>query len=117
MGMYDQIPNFEDNFNVGDRMVLCDLQYEGTIPTVHGQAERSTVRVRTRTGEATYSALGVGFANLAKRATSEDFPHVAEYVRIDLKGDKTLKLFAPVQVGIEAWLNGDDGPPLSDSPQ
>src|SRR5688500_18323251 len=89
MGMYDQEPNFEQKFNPGDRMILVGMQYVGPVNTKHGPAEKVFITVVTRdnastdgdrvTGKPiTYSALGVGFAALAKRASRADFPHVAE---------------------------------------
>ena len=119
MGLYDREPNFEEQFKPGDRMVLTGLQYVGTVNTKHGPAEKVFIDVVTRetypnsSGRVVrYSALGVGFAALAKRATRGDFPHVAEFVRVPLPGGKEVKRFAPVEITPAEWVKGDDGPPL-----
>lgn len=121
MSMYDREPNFEDTFKVGDRMVLMDAVFVGTINTRFGAAEKSLLTVVTRESypnRNTYSALGAGFANLSRRASRADFPHVAEYILVALGGDKTVKRFAPVmddtggQLDPKAWVGGDDGVPV-----
>lgn len=120
--MYDREPNFEDSFKVGDRLVLTDAQFIGTINTRFGAAEKSLLTVVTRDSyptRVTYSALGAGFANLARRATRADFPHVAEYILVDLGDGKAVKRFAPVYadgsdelLSPRAWVEGDDGRPV-----
>lgn len=116
MGMYDREPNFEDSFQVGSRFVLTGAEYVGSINTREGPAEKSIFTIVSREDpqtEVRYSALGIGFANQAKRAESSDFPHVAEYTRIATgQGDNKVKLLAKVEVEPRAFLNGEDGPPL-----
>lgn len=113
--MYDQEPNFEESFGVGDRMVLMGLQYVGSINTRYGNAEKTLITVVTRESypsRKTYSALGAGFANMARRAERGDFPHVAEYITVDLGGGKAVKRFARVEVDPKEWIDGEDGPPV-----
>lgn len=115
MGMYDREPNFEENFDVGDRMVVVGMEYVGTINTRFGEAHKTLVTLVTRDSypkRTTYSVIGAGFANLARRAERSDFPHVAEYVRIQLDERRDVKRFARVDVAPRAFVEGDDGPPV-----
>jgi hypothetical protein len=115
MSMFDNDVNFEDHFEVGDRFVLTNIRYEGKITTKFGEAERTTMTIVTRDGypkQEKFSALGVGFANMAKRAERKDFPVVVEYIVVDLPNNKTLKRLALVEVTPAAWKDGDDGPPI-----
>lgn len=115
MGMYDNDANFEDHFEVGDRLVLMGLTYEGQISTRFGKADKTTVFAVTRESypkRLRFSALGVGFANMAKRAERGDFPHVAEYIVVDLPNGNTLKRFAKVEVTPAEWKDGNDGPAI-----
>lgn len=120
MSLYDREPNFEDTFAVGDRFVVTDLRYTGTIRTKFGDAHRCLITIVTRDGypkRETYSVIGAGFKNLAERATRGDFPHVAEYVRVELSGGRDVKRLALVMDGDErldprAFVNGTDGDPI-----
>lgn len=115
MGMYDNDANFEDNFSVGDRLVLMGMTYEGKISTRFGQADKTTIFAVTRESypkSVRLSALGVGFANMARRAERSDFPHVAEYIIVDLPNGNTLKRFARVDVTPRDWNQGEDGPAI-----
>lgn len=115
MGMYEREPNFEDTFEVGDRMVVMAMEYVGTINTRFGAAHKTLVTVVTRESypkRTTYSVIGAGFANLARRAERSDFPHVAEYVRVALDARRDVKRFALVDVDPRAFIEGDDGPPV-----
>lgn len=119
MGMYDREPNFEDSFKEGDRFVLTGAEYAGTIQTREGPAEKAVFVIVSREHpdvKRRYSALGVGFANQAKRAEPSDFPHVAQYVRVPTgQGDNKVKLLAKVDVNPRDFINGEDGPPLDES--
>lgn len=119
MGMYDKEPNFEETFTEGDRFVLLDAQYVGTINTREGPAEKSLFTIVSRehpTIKRKYSALGVGFANQAKRAEKGDFPHVAQFTRVPTgQGDNKVKLLAKVEVDPRAFIDGEDGPELPDT--
>lgn len=115
MGMYDQEPTFEDHFQPGDRMVLMGLEYVGTITTRFGDAQKVRVSVITRESypnRLVFSALGAGFANLAQRASAQDFPHVVQYVRVPLADGKDVKRFVRVDVSPADWKDGDDGPAI-----
>lgn len=120
MSMYTTDPNFEDDFKVGDVIVLTNLQYVGKINTRHGDAEKVMVSLVTRESYPTvltYSALGAGFANLARRASPGDFPHVAQYIRVPLPQGRQVKRFAPVTLNGQPlnpkqWVEGLDGDPV-----
>lgn len=116
MGMYDREPNFEETFTEGDRFVVLNAEYVGTINTREGPAEKVILEIVSRmepTKRIKYSALGVGLANQAKRASRSDFPHVAEFVRVPTgTGDNKVKLLAKVDVEPRAFIDGDDGPPI-----
>lgn len=124
MTMYEQDPNFEEKFKVGDRMVLTGMIYNGPISTRFGKAEKVTLLVVTRESYPAvekYSALGQGFANLAKRATAGDFPHVAEFIHVPLGDGKHVKRFAPVTNGDgpldpKEFIDGNDGDPIDMTP-
>lgn len=117
--MFDREPNFEDTFKVGDRFVLMNLQYTGTIRTRMGEAHRSIITAVTRDsypGQTAYSVIGVGFRNMAERSVPADFPVVVEYVRVSLPGGKDVKRLARVMNGelpltpadfIHAKIDGD----------
>lgn len=119
MGMYDREPNFEETFTEGDRFVLLDAQYVGTINTREGPAEKVLFTIVSREHpdvKRKYSALGVGFANQAKRAERGDFPHVAEFARVPTgQGENRVKLLAKVDVQPRAFIDGDNGPPLPET--
>ena len=116
MGMYDKEPNFEETFSTGDRFVITGMEYAGTINTRFGQAEKTLIQIVSRDHpdvKRTYSAIGAGFAQLAKRADRGDFPHVAEFIRVKLDEKREVKRFAPIDVEPRAFIDGDNGPPLS----
>lgn len=116
MGMYDREPNFEENFSEGDRFVITGMEYAGTINTRFGPAEKTLIQIVSRehpTVKRTYSAIGSGFAQLAKRADRGDFPHVAEFIRVKLDEKREVKRFAPIDVDPRAFIDGENGPPLS----
>lgn len=118
MGMYDPEPNFEDSFSEGDRFILMGMEYVGSIQTRFGPAEKVLLDIVSRehpTKRVKYSAIGRGFAAMAKRAERGDFPHVAEFIRVDLPGGNQVKRFARVEVDPREFLNGDDGPELEPS--
>lgn len=119
--LFEREPNFEEKFKVGDRFVLMGLRYTGSIATSNGSAHRSLVTAITRESypkRITYSALGVGFKNMAERATPSDFPVVVEYIRVPLPGNRDVKRFAPVTWEEEPLTpadfvkNGIDGDPI-----
>lgn len=115
MGMYDRDPNFEEHFEVGDRFVVTGMEYVGTINTRFGEAHKTLITIVTRDSypkRVTYSVIGAGFANLAQRADRADFPHVAEYVRVQLDARRDVKRLARVDVEPRDWKDGDDGPPV-----
>lgn len=115
MSMFDKVLNFEDVFTPGDRFVLTGMKFEGEITTRHGKAQRTTIKTVTRDSYPkviSYSALGVGFASMAKRAERSDFPVVVEYAVVNLPEDKTLKILAKVEVTPRDWKDGEDGPPV-----
>lgn len=115
MGMFDRDPNLEDHFKEGDRFVLRGLQYVGKIDTRHGQADKTLMHIVSRDTypkTIVYSALGVGFANMAQRAERSEFPVVVEFVVLDIGGGKTLKKFAPIAVAPADFVKGEDGPPV-----
>lgn len=119
MGMYDREPNFEDTFSEGDRLILMGMEYVGSVNTKFGSAEKVIIDIVSRADTPTggkrerYSAIGRGFAAMARRAERGDFPHVAEYVRVELAGGNTVKRFERVDVAPRDFLNGDDGPELA----
>lgn len=122
MSMYDNAANFEEHFNVNDRMVLTGMTYVGLINTRFGPAKKVLIDVCTRESypkSVQYSAIGEGFAALAQNATPDDFPHVAQYVRVRLPSGNEVKRFAPVpdlpegREGCSAWIKGDDGGPVN----
>ena len=120
MGMFDQDLNFGENFEPGDRFVLTGLQYVGKINTRNGEAEKSIVTVCTRESypkQERYSFLGIGVANMARKAEASDFPVVVEYYYQDRPDGKTLKLFARVNVTPGEFIKGNDGPPADVSLQ
>lgn len=113
--MFDREPNFEDHFTVGDRFVITGMQYVGSISTKFGPAEKTLITAVTRDSypaKTTYSAIGAGFANLARRSERGDFPTVVEYRRVQLGEGRELKTFAPVAIEPRAFVEGDDGPPV-----
>ena len=116
MGMYDKSPNFGETFNVGDRFVILNAEYAGTINTRYGDAEKSVFTIVSRehpTTKVRYSALGAGFARQSQNAERSDFPHVAEYVTVPTgKGNNTVKLLAKVNQDPRAFIDGEDAPPL-----
>jgi hypothetical protein len=116
--MYDREPNFEEHFTEGDRFVITGMNYVGSINTKFGPAEKTLITIVTLDSypeKTTYSAIGAGFANLARRSERGDFPHVAQFMRVDLGEGKTLKTFSPVMIEPRAFVEGDDGPPLPES--
>jgi hypothetical protein len=119
MGMYDKEPNFGETFKEGDRFVILGAEYVGSISTREGPAEKSIFTIVSRehpSSKVRYSVLGIGFANQAKRASRDDFPHVAEYVTVPTgRGENRVKLLARVEVEPRAFIDGDDGPPLADT--
>lgn len=97
-------------------MVLMGLEYVGSVSTKHGPAEKVLVTVITRESypaRKVYSALGVGLAAMAKRATPADFPHVAEFNHARLASGNTVKRFFPIDVSPADWKDGNDGPALT----
>lgn len=115
MTMYERDPNFEDAFTVGDRFVVTAMVYEGQINTKFGPAEKTRISIVTQDGypeTVTYSVIGAGFANLARRASAEDFPHVAEFIHVPLGDNKHVKRLAPVDVDPKAFVEGDNGPEI-----
>lgn len=118
--MFEREPPFEENFPVGSRFVLMGLTYTGAITTAVGKAHRSLITIITRESypaRATYSVLGVGFKNMAERATAGDFPVVVEYIRVALPGGRDVKRLAPVMDGDRplspgAFRLGEDGDPI-----
>lgn len=117
MGMYDREPNFGEHFNPGDRFVITDAEYVGTITTREGPAEKSIFELVTRADQkrVKYSVLGKGFARQARQASRGDFPHVAEYIKIPTgQGNNEVKLLVKVDVDPRAWLEGDDGPAIAE---
>lgn len=119
--MYQPDPPFEEACKVGDRFVLMDMKYMGTINTKFGPAHKTLISIVTREsypGTLTYSAIGAGFRALAERSEPGDFPHVAEYITVDLPGGKHVKRFAPVpDTDPRAFIHDDnDGGPIDMSP-
>lgn len=120
MSMYTTDPNFEETFSVGDQFVITGLEYNGKINTRFGEAEKVTVFLVTRDSYPDvlkYSALGAGFANLARRASPGDFPHVAQFIVVPLPQGRQVKRFAPVlldgkPLGPKEWVDGMDGDPV-----
>lgn len=114
MGMFDRDPNFGEKFSTGDRFVLVAAKYDGTMKTVHGDAEVSILTIVSRDEpkkKIDYRALGQGLAEQAKRASSGDFPQVVELQEIPTgNGDKKVKKLAPVLVDPREFLEGNDGP-------
>lgn len=113
--MYEQEPQFEEHFHVGDRVAVLGMEYVGEINTRYGPAKKTLITLTTREtypARATFSVLGAGFALLAQRAERSDFPHVAEFVTVKLDEKRTVKRFAKVDVAPKAWVDGDDGPPV-----
>lgn len=119
--LFEREPNFEDHFKVGDRFVLMGLQYMGPMRTKMGLAERSVVTAITRESypaRLSLSVIGVGFKNMAERATVGDFPVVVEYIRVPLSGGREVKRLAPVTKDGEPltpgdWKNGENGDPVN----
>lgn len=121
MSLFDREPNFEEHFKVGDRFVLMNLTFSGTIQTRVGKAERSVLTAVTRDSyprQIAYSVLGVGFRAMAEQATESDFPVVVEYVRVPLAGGKEVKRLARVMNGetpltpMDYVHNSVDGDPI-----
>ena len=118
MGMFDKEPNFGEAFKEGERFVLTGAEYVGKISTREGPAEKSIFKIVCRehpAEEVSYSVLGVGFANQARRAKDDDFPQVVEYITVPTgTGDNRVKIVAPVNIDPRQFLEGDDGPQLDD---